>query len=63
VEWAKCMRPRTFGLAVTFIGINIIVMVIVGYMIFQIYGERRQNKAYAASRRANGAGDSFSPEP
>jgi hypothetical protein len=52
---------KTFGLGVTFIGINIIVIVLVVYMVVQIHGERSQNKAYAASRSANGAEEPLPP--
>ena len=54
---------KTFGLAVTFIGIGVIVGIVVTYMAVQIYGERRQNREYAASQRAPGAKDTFSPGP
>jgi len=54
---------KTFGLGATFIGINIIVVVLVIYIAVQIHGERRQNKEYLASRSANGAGDAFPPGP
>ena len=54
---------KTFGLAVTFGGIGIIVTIIVVYIAVQIRGERSQNKEYAASRSANGAGGPFPPSP
>lgn len=43
---------KTFGLAVTFLGIGVIVTVIVVYMAVQIRGERAQNREYIASRKA-----------
>ena len=46
---------KTIGLTATFIGIGIVVNVILIYVAFQIVGERRQNKQYAASRRPPGA--------
>jgi len=53
---------KTFGLGATFIGINIVVIVIVVYMAVQIYGERRQNKEYIASHKApGGVDDAFPP--
>jgi len=42
---------KTFGLAVTFGGIGIIVTILLVYIAVQIRGERAQNKAYAESRR------------
>ena len=43
---------KTFGLAVTFLGIGVIVTVIVVYIAVQIRGERAQNREYMASRKA-----------
>ncbi len=43
---------KTFGLAVTFLGIGVIVTVIVVYIAVQIRGERAQNREYIASRKA-----------
>ena len=43
---------KTFGLAVTFVGINIVVIVLVVYIAVQIRGERAQNREYIASRKA-----------
>ena len=42
---------KTFGLAVTFGGIGVIVTILLVYIAVQIRGERAQNKAYAESRR------------
>jgi hypothetical protein len=42
---------KTFGLAVTFGGIGVIVNLIIVYIAIQIRGERRQNQEYLASRR------------
>jgi hypothetical protein len=46
---------KTFGLAVTFGGIGVVVNVIVVYIAIQVRGERRQNQEYLASRRPPGA--------
>jgi hypothetical protein len=46
---------KTFGLAVTFLGIGVIVNVFVVYIAVQIRGERRQNREYMESRRPPGA--------
>jgi hypothetical protein len=46
---------KTFGLAVTFGGIGIVVNVIIVYIAIQIRGERRQNQEYLASRRPPGS--------
>ena len=54
---------KTFGLGVTFIGINVIVVVIVVYIAVQIRGERRQNREYIASHKTPGLKDTFSPGP
>ncbi|HTQ68860.1 MAG TPA: hypothetical protein VMI13_09235 [Solirubrobacteraceae bacterium] len=43
---------KTFGLAATFIGIQVVVIVIIIYIAVQIRGERAQNREYAASRKA-----------
>jgi len=43
---------KTFGLAATFIGIQVVVIVIVIYIAVQIRGERAQNRRYIASRKA-----------
>jgi len=43
---------KTFGLAATFIGIQVVVIVIVIYIAVQIRGERAQNREYLASRKA-----------
>ena len=43
---------KTFGLAVTFLGIGVVVTVIVVYIAVQIRGERAQNREYIASRKA-----------
>ena len=41
----------TFGLAVTFGGIGVVVNLIVVYIAVQVRGERRQNQEYLESRR------------
>jgi hypothetical protein len=46
---------KTFGLAVTFVGIGLIVNIIIIYILVLIRGERRQNQEHEASRRAPGA--------
>jgi hypothetical protein len=43
---------KTFGLAATFLGIQVIVTVIIIYIVVQIRGERAQNREYIASRKA-----------
>ena len=43
---------KTFGLAATFLGIQVIVTVIIIYIAVQIRGERAQNREYIASRKA-----------
>jgi hypothetical protein len=45
---------KTFGLAVTFGGIGIVVNIIVVYIAIQVRGERRQNQEYLESRRPPG---------
>jgi hypothetical protein len=45
---------KTFGLAVTFGGIGIVVNIIVVYIAIQVKGERRQNQEYLESRRPPG---------
>jgi len=45
----------TFGLIVVFGGIGVIVTLIVGYIMLQVRGERRQNKEYVSSRGDNAA--------
>ena len=42
---------KTFGLAVTFGGIGLIVTIILIYIAIQIRGERRQNEEYISARR------------
>jgi hypothetical protein len=42
---------KDIGLAITFIGIGIVVNVIVVYIAIQVRGERRQNQEYLSSRR------------
>jgi hypothetical protein len=42
---------KTFGLAVTFGGIGVVVNMIIVYIAVQIRGERRQNMEYRAARR------------
>jgi hypothetical protein len=46
---------KTFGLAVTFGGIGIVVNTIIVYIAVQVRGERRQNQEYLESRRPPGA--------
>jgi hypothetical protein len=41
---------KTFGLAVTFLGIGLIVNVILIYIAIQIRGERRQNQELSSRR-------------
>jgi hypothetical protein len=48
---ASAAFSKTFGLAVTFGGIGIIVNVILVYIAVQIRGEHRQNREYRESRR------------
>ena len=43
---------KTFGLAATFLGIQVIVTIIIIYIAVQIRGERAQNREYMASRKA-----------
>jgi hypothetical protein len=45
---------KTFGLAVTFVGIGIVVNIIIVYIVIQVRGERRQNQQYLESRRPPG---------
>jgi hypothetical protein len=46
---------KTFGLAVTFGGIGIIVNVILVYVAIQVRGEHRQNREYLETRRPPGS--------
>jgi hypothetical protein len=46
---------KTFGLAVTFGGIGIVVNLIIVYIAIQVRGERRQNQEYLESRQPPGA--------
>jgi hypothetical protein len=41
----------TFGLAITFLGIGVIVNIILIYIAIQVRGERRQNEQQLNSRR------------
>jgi len=41
---------KTFGLAVTFGGIGLVVTIIVVYIAIQIRGERRQNEEFITTR-------------
>jgi len=43
---------KTFGLAATFLGIQVVVTIIIIYIAVQIRGERAQNREYMASRKA-----------
>ncbi len=43
---------KTFGLAATFLGIQVIVTIIIIYIAVQIRGERAQNREYMTSRKA-----------
>jgi acid phosphatase family membrane protein YuiD len=45
----------TFGLAVTFLGIGVIVNIIIVYIAIQVRGEHRQNEELLNSRRPPGA--------
>ncbi len=45
---------KTFGLAVTFGGLGIVVNLIIVYIAIQIRGERRQNQEYLEARRPPG---------
>jgi hypothetical protein len=45
---------KTFGLAVTFGGIGIVVNVLLVYIAIQVRGERRQNQEYLETRRPPG---------
>ncbi|MCW3020285.1 MAG: hypothetical protein JWN10_2593 [Solirubrobacterales bacterium] len=45
---------KTFGLAVTFGGIGIVVNIIVVYIAIQVRGEHRQNQEYLETRRPPG---------
>jgi hypothetical protein len=45
---------KTFGLAVTFGGIGIVVNLIIVYIAIQVKGERRQNLEYLETRRPPG---------
>ena len=47
---------KTFGLAATFLGIQVIVTVIIIYIVVQVRGERAQNREYIASRKARAPG-------
>ena len=40
-----------FGLLVTFGGINVVVFAIIGFIAFQVRGERQQNQEYMRERR------------
>ena len=42
---------KTFGLLVTFGGIGVVVNVLIGYIAFQIRGEREQNERYLEERQ------------
>ncbi|MCW3029657.1 MAG: hypothetical protein JWN81_2868 [Solirubrobacterales bacterium] len=42
---------KTFGLAVTFLGIGVIVNIIIIYIAIQVRGEHRQNEELLSSRR------------
>jgi hypothetical protein len=42
---------KTFGLALTFGGIGLIVNIIIIYIAIQVRGERRQNEQLQSSRR------------
>ena len=46
---------KTFGLAVTFGGIGILVNIILVYVAIQVRGEHRQNKEYLETRRPPGS--------
>jgi hypothetical protein len=41
----------TFGLAITFLGIGIIVNILIVYIAIQVRGEHRQNEELLNSRR------------
>ena len=41
----------TFGLAITFLGIGVIVNILLVYIAIQVRGERRQNEELLNSRR------------
>jgi hypothetical protein len=45
---------KTFGLAVTFGGIGIVVNILVVYITIQVRGEHRQNQEFLESRRPPG---------
>jgi hypothetical protein len=45
---------KTFGLAVTFGGIGIVVNILVVYIAIQVRGEHRQNQEFLESRRPPG---------
>ena len=45
---------KTFGLAVTFGGIGIVVNIILIYIAIQVRGELRQNREYLETRRPPG---------
>jgi len=45
---------KTFGLAVTFGGIGIVVNIIIVYIAIQVRGEHRQNQEYLETRRPPG---------
>ena len=42
---------ETFGLAVTFLGIGVVVNVILVYVFIQVRGEHQQNEEYRAERQ------------
>jgi hypothetical protein len=46
---------KTFGLAVTFGGIGIVVNIIIVYIAIQVRGEHRQNQEYLETRRPPGS--------
>jgi hypothetical protein len=45
---------KTFGLAVTFGGIGLVVNIILIYIAIQVRGEHRQNREYLETRRPPG---------
>jgi hypothetical protein len=45
---------KTFGLAVTFGGIGLVVNIILIYIAIQVRGEYRQNREYLETRRPPG---------
>ncbi len=49
---------KSFGLAITFIGLGIVVTIVIVYMIIQLRGEHVQNREYVASLSRD-----TSPEP